>query len=118
MENKSLLYNAMKSDNLRLKSRNMELEKANIALKDQVCSLKFQLRIAKEKIERRNNEISKMIADQCIDLTDITPDQSPKKRKRSIDALIENYLASFESDDEMKEEVVYDDPKPKRRIKF
>ena len=122
MSNKSLLYNAFKSENLKLKVENTNLLKENVKLKDEVASLKFQLFIAKEKIERRNDEIFQLTKDRLIDLTESSPPPTPRKRKRSASDLIESYLASFQDspywgDEETKEEVTFDDY-PKRKLNF
>ena len=112
MQSKSLLYSAVKADNLRLKKEITEL-------KDTVASLRFQLNIAKEKIERRNVELSKLMAEQIVDLT--SPPPSPKKRKRTASAIMDEYLESLDKDlwqgeEETKEEVEY--IQPKRKLRF
>lgn len=118
MDNKSILFSAHKADNIRLKHQNRVLAKENKNQQDLIASLRFQLRIAKEKIERRNQEICELMKHQIVDLT--TPNTSPIKEKPTLDTILHNYFSSYMSDDEeaKEEEVYYDTSNKKRKYSF
>lgn len=118
-------FNALMIENITLKGNNARLEKLVTKLRDDIADLKFQLSIKDEKIQKRNHEIALLMHQELIDLTNSPPPAPTKKRKRSIDQLIDTFMASFQDspywgDEETKdEEVVYiDPPKPKRKLKY
>ena len=101
MERRSLMFECLQNDNRRLKS--------------QVQDLQQQLSTLRAKLELRNKEILSLMKEDIIDLTNDEDYMLPELKRKSLDEFIS---WAFDEHEEEKDEEVYYQTPPTKKLKF
>ena len=107
MGERSLLFECMKNENIRLKSQVADLQQA-------LCRLRA-------KLEIRNKEILSLMKEEIIDLTNDEEFATIPLRRKSVDEFL-SWAFDEQQYEEVKEEdveeVIYKTPSPRKKLKF